>query len=44
MVIRELKENDLDFLLEIRNHESTRENLEKNYCIPYLNYIKNYDI
>ena len=30
MVIRELNELDLSFLLEVRNHESTRENLENN--------------
>jgi hypothetical protein len=30
MVIRELNELDLPFLLEVRNHESTRENLENN--------------
>lgn len=30
MVIRELTESDLSFLLEVRNHESTRKNLENN--------------
>lgn len=30
MVIRELNELDLPFLLEVRNHDSTRENLENN--------------
>jgi hypothetical protein len=40
MVIRELNKLDLPFLLEVRNHESTRENLENNSVFNIEQCIK----